>query len=56
MPENDIYLGDGVYFSPDPYQVEIYTTDGITTRSSIYLDVHVAEALVMQLKKWLEAQ
>ena len=54
--ENTIYLGDGVYFFPDPYQAEIYITDGISTGNSIYLNQHVALALILALQNWVRGE
>ena len=46
---NPIYLGDGVYASFDGYHIVL--TANIPTTDTIYLDSHVAEALVEYINK-----
>jgi hypothetical protein len=47
--DNPIYLGDGVYASFDGYHVVL--TANIPTTDTIYLDSHVAEALVKYINE-----
>ena len=39
------YLGDGVYVEYDGYTVVLYTSNGVTNNSHIYLEPEVIEAL-----------
>lgn len=51
------YLGDGVYVSFDGYQLELITSDGISTTNTIYLEPRVYSNLlkyVAELKEELE--
>lgn len=47
------YLGDGVYAEYDGYHIVLKTSDGITTKNTIFLDDSVFNALI-EYKKFIE--
>jgi len=48
-----IYLGDGVYLVDEGYQLKVYTGDAVIGSNVIYLDPHVAKALMEEIQKFL---
>ena len=41
MENNDAYLGDGLYARFDGYQFELYTHDGYSKTTSVFLEPQV---------------
>jgi hypothetical protein len=49
------YLGDGVYLTDDGYQLKLEVGGHDQQEwEVIYLDQHVAKALMEEIKKWIE--
>ena len=46
MMETKCYLGDGVYAEYDGYHIVLKANDPINPTDTIYLDSHVAQALI----------
>lgn len=57
MPENDIYLGDGVYLGGEGLHLKVYTVvrtpEGGKVTNTISINSNIAVMLVSELKKWL---
>lgn len=51
-----LYLGDGVYFTPDDFHCIVHTGEAVTTQNVIFLNRDVAEALISMLEIWLEGK
>lgn len=49
--KNAIYLGDGLYYSFDGYQVRLFTYNGIYSDNEVFLEPSVISALLQELKK-----
>lgn len=50
--ENTVYLGDGAYASIcDPTFIKIYTSNGIETTNSVYLDLDAMRVLKKLIEK-----
>jgi hypothetical protein len=44
------YLGDGLYYEFDGYQVRLYTHDGINDGNEVFLEPEVIAALLRNLQ------
>lgn len=45
------YLGDGLYYSFDGYQIKLFTTNGITTTNEVFLEPEVLDRLLDKLRE-----
>lgn len=48
---NAVYLGDGLYYSFDAYEVRLFTHNGIYSDNEVFLEPAVLKAFLYQLKK-----